>query len=178
MQPKRDDSQLLAADGSARAALDALNAFRQTPGASILNRIQDAAANNKGGMQAVIAGMKSGGLFEYLRKEFDVALGENQTLAAAYDRAASALGQYGKDREAVTTALASHPNASRWAEHFKKLDADVGEAASAVPGKAPGASMIEELGEKVREIVEKALEKVRGLFHSNPESRPSPSPGP
>ncbi|MEK8121690.1 hypothetical protein WOB59_00795 [Methylocystis sp. IM4] len=129
-------------------------------------------------MQAVIAGMKPGGPFEDLHKEFISSLRENETLGAAYDRAASALGQYGKDREAVTSTLASHPNAARWAEHFKKLDADVGEAASAVPGKGRGDSMIEHLGEKVREIVEKALEKVRGLFHRDPESRPSPSPGP
>lgn len=178
MQPKRDDSQLHAADASGRAALDALNAFREAPGASILDRIQDAAANNKGGLQAVIEGMKPGGAFQDLRKQFDLALEKSQALESAYDKAASALAQYGKDREGIVPALASHPNAASWNDHFKKLDAAVGEVASEIPGKKPETSMLEHLGEKAREIVEKVLEKIRGLFHRDPESRPSPSPGP
>lgn len=178
MQPKRDDSQLHAADASGRAALDALNAFREAPGSSILNRIRDAAANNKGGLQAVIEGMKPGGAFHDLREEFDVALEKNHALEAAYDRAANALAQYGKDREGIVPAMASHPNAASWNDHFKKLDAAVGDAASSIPNKDGNGSMLEHLGEKAREIVEKVLEKIRGLFHRDPESRPSPSPGP
>lgn len=178
MQPKRDDSQLHAADASGRAALDALNAFREAPGASIFARIQDAAANNKGGLQAVIEGMKPGGAFQDLRKQFDLALAKSQALESAYDQAANALAQYGKDREGIVPALASHPNAASWNDHFKKLDAAVGDAASSIPNKDGNGSMLDHLGEKAREIVEKVLEKIRGLFHRDPESRPSPSPGP
>lgn len=178
MQPKRDDSLLHAADASGQAALDAFSAFCEAPGASILGRIQDAAKNKKGGMQAVIEGMKPGGAFEDLRKEFNVALEKNEAFRSAYDRAANALAQYGKDREGIVPALASHPNAASWNDHFKKLDAAVGEVASEIPGKKPETSMLEHLGEKAREIVEKVLEKIRGLFHRDPESRPSPSPGP
>ncbi|WP_036287886.1 hypothetical protein [Methylosinus sp. PW1] len=47
MQSKRNDSMLYAADASGRAALDAMGALRDAPGAAILNRIQDAAANNR-----------------------------------------------------------------------------------------------------------------------------------
>jgi hypothetical protein len=178
MQPKRDDFRLHAADASGHAALEAFSAFRATPGASILDRIQDAAASNKGGMRAVIAGMKPGGAFEDLRKEFNVALVESDAFGAAYERAANALARYGKDREGVVSALASHPNASSWNDHFKKLDAAVGEAASEMPGKKPATDMLGHLGETAREIVEKALEKIRGIFQRDPESRPSPSPGP
>ncbi|BBU63969.1 hypothetical protein MSC49_39040 (plasmid) [Methylosinus sp. C49] len=178
MQSKRDDSLLHAADTSGRAALDAMSALRDAPGASILNRIQDAAANNRGGMSAVIEGMKAGGRFEGLREELKAAISENNTFGAAYDRAADALRQYGKDRGAVVSALGSHPNASNWTDHFKKLDAAVGEAASSIPRHEGDGSMLEHLGEKAREIVEKVLEKIKAVFHRDPEARPSPSPGP
>ncbi|WP_024882322.1 hypothetical protein [Methylosinus sp. LW3] len=178
MQSKRNDSMLYAANTSGRAALDAMGALRDAPGASILNRIQDAAANNKGGMNAVIEGMKAGGPFEGLRKELKAAIGQNNSFGAAYDRAAEALTQYGVDRERIVLALASHPNHSNWNEHFKKLDAAVGEAASALPKKEGDGSMLEHLGEKAREIVEKVLEKIKAVFHRDPEARPSPSPGP
>ncbi|MBY6240398.1 hypothetical protein [Methylosinus sp. Sm6] len=178
MQSKRDESLLHAADASGRAALDAMSALRDAPGASILSRIQDAAASNKGGMNAVIDGMKPGGAFEGLREELNVALDANSAFGAAYDRAAAALIQYGKDRGAIVSALASHPSNSNWNEHFKQLDTAVGDAASSIPKKEGDGSMLEHLSEKAREIVEKVLEKVKAVFHRDPESRPSPSPGP
>ncbi|CAN2536424.1 hypothetical+protein [Methylocapsa aurea] len=178
MQSKRNDSMLYAADASGRAALDAMSVLRDAPGASILNRIQDAAANNKGGMNAVLEGMKPGGPFEGLRKQLDVALNDNSAFSAAYDRAADALVRYGSDRERIVSALGSHPNSANWNEHFKKLDAAVGEVASALPKKEGDGSMLDDLGEKAREIVEKVLEKIKAVFHRDPEARPSPSPGP
>ncbi|WP_142864547.1 hypothetical protein [Methylosinus sporium] len=178
MQSKRDDSMLHAADASGRVALDAMSALRDAPGAAILNRIHDAAANNRGGMSAVIEGMKAGGPFEGLRKEFKAAIGQNNAFAAAYDRAADALARYGADRERIVSALGSHPNHANWTEHFKKLDTAVGEAASAIPRHEGDGSMLEHLGEKAREIVEKVLEKIKAVFHRDPEARPSPSPGP
>lgn len=178
MQFKRDDSLLYAADASGRAALDAMSALRDAPGVTVLNRIQDAAANNKGGMNAVIEGMKPGGAFEGLRKQLDVALDENNAFSAAYDRAAGALARYGSDRDRIVSALSSQPNASNWNEHFKKLDAAVGEAASSIPKKEGDGSMLEHLGEKAREIIEKVLEKIEAVLHRGPEARPSPSPRP
>jgi hypothetical protein len=178
MQSKRDDSLLYAADASGRAALDAMSALRDAPGASILNRIQDAAANNKGGMSAVIEGMTAGGPFEGLRKELKAAISQNKAFGAAYDRAADALMNYGNDRERIVSALASHPSNSNWNEHFKQLDTAVGEAASSIPTKEGNGNMLEHLSEKAREIVEKVLEKIKSVFHRDPDARPSPSPGP
>ncbi|WP_036287884.1 hypothetical protein [Methylosinus sp. PW1] len=129
-------------------------------------------------MNAVIEGMKAGGPFEGLRKQLDVALNDNSAFGAAYDRAADALVRYGSDRERIVSALGSHPNSSNWNEHFKKLDTAVGEAASVLPKKEGDGSMLEHLGEKGREIVEKVLEKIKAVFHRDPEARPSPSPGP
>jgi hypothetical protein len=178
MQSKRDDSLLYAADASGRAALDAMSALRDAPGASILNRIQDAAANNKGGMSAVIEGMTAGGPSEGLRKELKAAISQNKAFGAAYDRAADALMKYGNDRERIVSALASHPSNSNWNAHFKQLDTAVGEAASSIPNKEGNGSMLEHLSEKAREIVEKFLEKIKAVFHRDPDARPSPSPGP
>lgn len=178
MQSKRDDSLLYAADASGRAALGAMSALRDAPGASILNRIQDAAANNKGGMSAVIEGMTAGGPFEGLRKELKATISQNKAFGVAYDRAADALMKYGNDRERIVSALASHPSNSNWNAHFKQLDTAVGEAASSIPNKEGNGSMLEHLSEKAREIVEKVLEKVKAVFHRDPDARPSPSPGP
>lgn len=177
MDPKREDSRLTAALTSGQTALEALEELQQT-NASILTRIQDAAANNKGGLKAVIAGMRTGGPFEDLRNEFEAALDKNDALRAAHQRATSALEQYGKDRAEAVAAIAASPDPNRWTASFEKLDAQIGAAASAVPAKKPGDSLLDRLGETAKEIVEKVLEKIHGLFHRGPESRPSPSPGP
>ena len=77
MEPKRDEAKLYAADQSARTALDALNTFSEGPGASILNRIQDAASTTRGGIQQVLAEMRPGGAYEDLRKEFNTVLNDD-----------------------------------------------------------------------------------------------------
>jgi len=182
MKARREEKQFDAAERSAHAAVEALEAFRQTPGVAVLNRIQEAAKNNKGGMQAVIEGMKPGGPFADLRKEYDAALNDNHAFGAAYERAAEALGQYGKHREAIAETLASHPKSAQWSAHFEHLDGQVGEAAAATPGKKEGKSALEHLGRKAREIVDKVIEKIRSLFRhdadANSRAAPSPSPGP
>lgn len=182
MKAHRDEKAIDAAERSAHAAVESLEAFRQTPGVAVLNRIQEAAKNNKGGMQAVIEGMKDGGPFEDLRKEYNAALKDNHAFGAGYERAAEALGQYGKHREAIAESLASHPKSAQWSAYFEQLDGQVGEAAATTPGKTEGESALEHLGHKAREIVEKVLEKIRSLFRhdadANSRSAPSPSPGP
>lgn len=182
MKTRREEKALDAAERSAHAAVEALEAFRQTPGVAVLNRIQEAAKNYKGGIQAVIEGMKDGGPFEDLRKEYNAALKDNHAFGAGYERAAEALGQYGKHREAIAETLASHPKSSQWSTYFEQLDGQVGEAAATTPGKTEGKSALEHLSDKAREIVDKVLEKIRSLFRhdadANSRAAPSPSPGP
>ncbi|WP_292530039.1 hypothetical protein [Methylocystis sp.] len=182
MKARRDEKAIDAAERSAHAAVEALEAFRQTPGVAVLNRIQEAAKNNKGGMQAVIEGMQDGGPFEDLRKEYNAALKDNRAFGSGYERAAEALGQYGKHRETIAETLASHPKSAQWSAFFEKLDGQVGEAAANTPGKKEGKSALEHLGDKARELVDKVLEKIRSLFRhdadANSRAAPSPSPGP
>ena len=105
MEPKRDEAKLYAADQSARTALDALNTFSEGPGASILNRIQDAASTTRGGIQQVLAEMRPGGAYEDLRKEFNTVLNDDPAFRSTYGRAADALKQYGNDRESVIETI-------------------------------------------------------------------------
>lgn len=180
MKARREEKQFAAADQAAGAALNALKAFHETSGVAVLNRIQEAAKNNKGGMQAVIEGMKPGGPFQDLRKEYDAALNDNRAFGAAYNHAAEALGQYGKHRETIAETLAAHPKGAQWSAYFEQLDGQVGAAAANTPGQKEGKSALEHLGKKAREIVDKVLEKIRSLFRHDADasSRPAPSPSP
>ncbi len=179
MEPKRDEAKLYAADQSARTALDALNTFSEGPGASILNRIHDAASTTRGGIQQVLAEMRPGGAYEDLRKEFSTVLNENPEFGATYGHAADALKQYGKARESIIKTIPNQPNAKEWTAHFEKLDAEIGETASNIPGREKG-SALENLAEKAREIVEAIINKVRNAlgYEARAESSPSPSASP
>ena len=179
MDPRRDEAKLYAADQSACTALDALNTFSEGPGASILNRIQDAASTTRGGIQQVLAEMRPGGAYEDLRKEFSTVLNENPEFGSAYGHAADALKQYGKARESIIKTIPNQPNAKEWTAHFEKLDAEIGETASNIPGREKG-SALENLAEKAREIVEAIINKVRNAlgYEARAESSPSPSASP
>jgi hypothetical protein len=179
MDPRRDEAKLYAADQSARAALDALNTFSEGPGASILNRIQDAASTTRGGIQQVLAEMRPGGAYEGLRQDFNGAFDKTDGFANAYGRAADALEQYGKARESIIKTMPNQPNAKEWASHFEKLDTEIGEAASSIPGEKEG-SALENLAEKAREIVEAIINKARNAlgYEARAESSPSPSASP
>jgi Sec-independent protein translocase protein TatA len=179
MDPRRDEAKLYAADQSARTALDALNTFSEGPGASILNRIQDAASTTRGGIQQVLAEMRPGGAYEDLRKEFNTVLNDDPAFRSTYGHAADALKQYGKARESIIKTIPNQPNAKEWTAHFEKLDAEIGETASNIPGREKG-SALENLAEKAREIVEAIINKVRDAlgYEARAESSPSPSASP
>jgi hypothetical protein len=179
MDPRRDEAKLYAADQSARTALDALNTFSEGPGASIFNRIQDAASTTRGGIQQVLAEMRPGGAYEDLRKEFNTVLNDNPEFRSTYGRAADALEQYGKARESIIKTIPNQLNAKEWIAHFEKLDAEIGETASSIPGKKEG-SALENLAENAREIVEAIINKVRNTlgYEARAESSPSPSASP
>ena len=87
--------------------------------------------------------------------------------------------QYGKDRESIIKTIPNQPNAKAWTAHFEKLDAEIGETASSIPGREKG-SALENLAEKAREIVEAIINKVRNAlgYEARAESSPSPSASP
>ncbi len=176
MQGDRDEKVIKGAEAAGNAATAALQAFSNGPGASVLSRIQDAAKADPDGMRGVMSGMREGGKYEQLRQQF---LGEkenNKAFAAGYDKAAAAVDAYGQQREAVDQIGARRGDAHALNGRFEQLDAKVGLTAAVIPGAKEGKSMIDELVEKVREIVEKAVAAVKRAFTASPSAGPSAQP--
>jgi hypothetical protein len=181
-QQRRDEATIQGAEKSQRAALDALQAFSQGPASNILTKIQDAAKSEPGGMQAVLSEMREGGRFASLRSQFNADLVVERGAAAAWDRMAGSLQQYGADRSAVAAIGARQNSTTALDARFEKMDAEIGKAASIIPGKQDGKSVMDDLGDKVREILDRAINAVKAAFtpsaERNARASASPSPAP
>jgi hypothetical protein len=181
---RRDEQALADAERAGRAALDALNTFARGPGAGVMTRIREAARNEPGGFQGVLAEMREGGKYGELRTQFNSALATEKGLGASYDRAAVALSQYGAKRTAADAIISRRPDAAALNGRFETLDAEIGQTASTIPGRKDGKSALDEVAEKARELMTKAVEAVRSFFGrsagANANTRPtvSPTPGP
>ena len=181
-QQRRDEATIQGAEKSQRTALDALQAFGQGPGSNILTKIQDAAKAEPGGMQAVLSEMREGGRFAGLRSQFNADLVMERGVAAAWDRMAGSLQQYGADRSAVAAIGARQNSTAALDARFEKMDAEIGKAASIIPSKQDGKSVMDDLGDKVREILDRAINAVKAAFtpsaDRNAHASASPSPTP
>ena len=166
------------AEQSGRAAVEAMQAFAQGPGASVMSRIRDAAKSDPSGMAGVMSEMRAGGVYADLRAQFDGAMVKEKGFAAAYDKASAAAGQYGKDRTAVDAIVAQRPDVDALTGRFQKLDAQIGEAAGSTPGRKEGKSALEDLAEKAAEVIARAVDKVRAAFSNSPRASNNPSPSP
>jgi len=82
--------------------------------------------------------MRPGGAYEDLRKEFNTVLNDDPAFRSTYGHAADALSSYGKARESIIKTIPNQPNAKEWTAHFEKLDAEIGETASNIPGREKG----------------------------------------
>ena len=174
----KEERAFRGAEQSGRAAVEAMQAFASGPGAGVMSRIRDAAKSDPSGMAGVMSEMRPGGIYAELRTQFDGAMVKEKGFAAAYDKAAAAAGQYGKDRSVVDAIMAQRPDVDALTSRFQKLDAQIGEAASSTPGRKEGKSALEELAEKAVEVIAKALDRVRSAFSNSPRSSNSPSPSP
>jgi hypothetical protein len=178
LQEGREENTLRGAEQSGRAAVEALQAFANGPGASVMNRIRDAAKADPGGIAGVMSEMRAGGIYADLRTQFDGAMQKEKGFAAAYDRAAAATGQYAKDRTAVEAIIAQRPEVDVLTGRFQKLDAQIGEATANTPGRKEAKSALEEIAEKAADIFSRAVDKVRSAFAASPRASSSPSPSP
>lgn len=158
-------------------AVEAMQALRQGPGSSIMAAIADAAANNPGGMSAVLSEMKPGGRYESLHGQFVSEKENNQAFASNLESAAEKLGAYGKGREAAQKIAETMGTTTRVEQRFAQIDAQIGKEAEGLPGTKPGTSMIEELSEKAKELVKKAAETLASIFRAAPTRGPTMSPG-
>lgn len=184
-QVNRDETALQAAERSGEAAARALQAFAHGPGAAVMGKVQAAGRTDPNGEAGVVAGMREGGPYQDLRREFDAELGRDKALAAALDRAAAAVGQYGTDRAAADGIAAKRADAAAVTARFERLDAEVGAAAATTPSRNEGKSQLgdlaDKLGDKAAELAKRAAEALRAAFGRGPgagaqPSGPSPSP--
>jgi hypothetical protein len=177
-QQRRDEATIQGAERSQRAAIDAIQAFTQGPGSNILTKIQDAAKAEPGGIQAVLSEMREGGRFASLRSQFNADLVTERGAAAAWDRMAGSLQQYGTDRAAVAAIGARQNTMAALDARFEKMDAEIGRAASLIPSRQDGKSVMDDLGEKVREILDRAINAVKSAFSPSAERNARASAGP
>ena len=178
-QSNRDEAAYTAAERSGEMAAKALQAFANGPGAGIMAKISAASKADPDGMAGVVAGMREGGQYADLRRSFNADMAREKGLAGAVDRAATAVGQYGRDRTVADGIAAGLGTADAITARFGKLDAEIGKAASEAPSRKDGKSQMEELGEKAADLASKAMEAIKAAFRRTPgpEHRPSgPSP--
>ena len=179
-QANEEEASLRAAEQSGQAAVQALRAFANGPGASIMGKIQAAAKTDPDGAAGVAAGMREGGPYADLRHTFNAGLLREKGLASALDHASAAVSRYGADRTVADGIAASRADATAITARFAKLDAEVGKGASETPSRKDGKSQMEELGEKAAELASKAIEAVKAALKRTPgpEQQPSASPSP
>ncbi len=182
VQAGKDETAMTTAEASGQAATQALQAFASGPGASIMSKISAAAKADPDGMAGVVAGMREGGAYADLRRGFNADLAQEKGLAASLDRAAQAVGHYGKDRAAVDHIAGFQENAAIVTARFAKLDTAIGKGASETPHSKEGKSLFDELGEKAAELARRAVDAVKAAFTrtlgaERAASGPSPSMG-
>ena len=180
MQESAGERALQRAERSGRAALNALEAFRASEGATVMNRIREAARSEPGGMAAVLSEMRVGGRFADLRQQFNNALETERGVTAAYDKAAAALARYGQNRIGIEQVIARRPDAANLSAKFEQIDAQIGEAAARTPSRRDGKNMVDDLAEKAAELLHRAVETVRSAFgrsqSAEATSRAAPAP--
>lgn len=169
---------LEAAEASGQRAVEALQKFEAGPGAAIMTKIREAAQADPRGISGVLSEMREGGRHAELRTQFNNALQQERGLAGAYDAAAGAVRRYGADRQGAEAIILRRGNDAVLAARFERLDAQIGEATSHLPGRQDGRSMTDELGQKVAELARRAVEAVRSVFAREPRASAGPSPGP
>ncbi|MBO1360179.1 hypothetical protein J2D73_10250 [Acetobacter sacchari] len=158
-------------------AVEAMQALRQGPGSSILSAIRDAAANDPGGVSGVLSEMKPGGKYAALHSQFETEKQNSQSFVAGLEDAAAKVQAYGKGREAAYKLGETLGTSTRVEQRFAQIDARIGHEAASVPGDRPGSSMLENMSEKARELVQKAIEAVSRMFRAAPSSGPTMAPG-
>lgn len=180
VQERTDGETIQRVERSGRAALDALQGFAAGEGATVMNRIREAAKTEPGGMAAVLGEMKEGGRFADLRGQFNNALFDERGVTAAYDRAATALAKYGEKRTSLDEVIARRPDAANVAAKFDRMDGALGEAASEIPSRRDGKSMTDDLALAAADLFNRAVNGLKSMFHRTPNAdagtRPGPSP--
>ncbi|MGO9235699.1 MAG: hypothetical protein ACLP4V_17140 [Methylocella sp.] len=180
MQPRRDEAVLDTVKAAGKNTLQSLKALEDNKDMTlILNRINSAA--KQAGMAAVIEEMRPGGKYADLRKQFNVALDENTHIKNDYENANNNLNAYADQRAEIKEILKARPQARK---DFEELDQDIAKGFFGLPGKEAGKSALDEATDKVKEVLESAVNAVRNAFGRKADQTattrfaPGPSLGP
>jgi hypothetical protein len=150
---------------NAAAAIEQLVAG---PARGIQAKISAAAQSETGGINTVISEMRPDGKYAGLRSEFDDALLQNEAFAKSYDKAVGALQEYGNQKLGLEHRFDQfQQDRGILKEKLGGIEEGLASAAAAIPGKEPGKSMIEELGEKLNEFFKRVFDNVRQAFGFN-----------
>jgi hypothetical protein len=178
----KTDRLIMDADKSGVRAIETAEQFFQGPGRGVLGKIEAAASTEPGGMQQVMKEMQPGGRYANLRTEFDNAYQQDQIFKGAYDKMADSATKFGRDREAVNANFVQRNlDPAQLDGRFQRAEESLGEAMSKVPGKEPGKSALDEMAEKVAEILRTAVDRIKQIFRpeagaeAQPQARPGPS---
>jgi hypothetical protein len=163
----RLDSEIARTQQAGKNAAAAIEELVAGPARGIHAKISAAAQSEPGGIHTVISEMRPDGKYAGLRSEFDGALLQNEAFAKSYDKAVGALQQYGNQKLSLEQRFDQFQQ-DRGILEEKLGGIEEGLAAAAVlPGKEPGKSMIEELGEKLNEFFKKVFDNVKQAFGFN-----------
>lgn len=173
----RDEKSLEATEKLGKDAVEALREIKERPASSIMASISDAAGSDPNGMAGVLTEMKAGGKYADLYGQFVTEKENNQAFMAQLENVSSKLEAYGKGREAAEVTGQRMRMPGSVAQRFNQIDAEIGKSAAEVPGKKEGTSALEDMSEKVREMVQKAVTAVTDFMKRmspGPSSSPSP----
>ena len=170
------------AERSGAALMSAMEQFSSGPGRGIMSKLEGVAAQDPGGMPAVISEMRPGGRHAGERAEFDAAL-RSPAAGAAYKAVTESADKFAGDRLAVANNLNSRKLDPAAADgRFEQMDAALGEQASKLPGREAGKDAMAEMAQKLAELLRKAVERVEQALgrvagvEAQATARPSPSP--
>ena len=170
------------AERSGAVLMLAMEQFASGPGRGIMSKLEGVAAQDPGGMPAVISEMRPGGRHAGERAEFDAAL-RSPAAGAAYKAVTESADKFAGDRLAVANNLNSRKLDPAAADgRFEQMDAALGEQASKLPGREAGKDAMAEMAQKLAELLRKAVERVEQALgrvagvEAQATARPSPSP--
>jgi hypothetical protein len=172
------------AEKSGVRAIEATEQFIHGPGRGVLGKMESAASTEPGGMQTVLREMQPGGRYANLRTEFDNAYQQDQVFHGAYDKMVDTVTRFGRDRDAVTNNFTQRNlDPAQLDGRFQRAEESLGEAMSKIPGKQSGKSALDEMAEKLAEVLRAAVDRIKHIFQpaaaqAQQQARPGPSMSP
>jgi hypothetical protein len=168
---ERLDSEIARTQQAGKNAAAAIEELVAGPARGIQAKISAAAQSEPGGIHTVISEMRPDGKYAGLRSEFDGALLQNEAFAKSYDKAVGALQEYGNQKLGLEQRFDQfQQDRGALKEKLGSIEEGLATAAASIPGKEPGKSMIEELGEKLNEFFKKVFDNIKQAFSLNPSA--------